>query len=366
MKNRFLFILLTALVLGCASEEKNQRQGTRYAVWFDFKRTTDATELEIFSSDRSSAKYFLINKINKDLEPPAGYVKVRVPLKKIVCTSTTQIPWLEYLNATHFLQAFPNTRLIYSPTVRQRLDSGKILDIGKGAGLDYELLSSVETNVLLANPYGDLSKLEFLLKEKESALMLTRESEEQHPLGRAEWILLMGLLLDRFDMADSIFRSVEDSYTKAKNSVAKQKFRPYVFTGVPYSGIWHVPAGNNFLARLFEDAGYHYVWNDLEGGGTVPVGFESVFNKSFNADFWIGAGDFKNLSAITESDKRFGGFKSVSSQKVFVYDRSVLSGGGNAYFEFAGMRPDLLLSDLVGIRTGANPSSLTFYRRLKP
>jgi len=365
LKHLFFLSLISILILGCKDRDKPQHHGTRYAVWFDFKKTPEATELEIYSSEKISSKFYLVRDQAKPIAIPEGYVKVQVPVKNIVCSSTTQIPWLEYLDAVHLLTAFPNTGLIYSKSVRQRIDSGNVVDIGKAGGFDYELLSTLGTDILLSNPYNDPSKLRFLLKEKGSALMFTREFEEQHPLGRAEWILLMGLLLDRFEMADSVFNAVEFSYKQAKNSFMREENRPSVFTGIPYSGVWHVPAGNNFLARLFDDAGYHYVWSELEGTGTVPVGFESVFEKAYKADFWIGAGDVQNLSTLILTDNRFGEFKSVSKQNVFVYDQSSLPSGGNGYFEFAGMRPDLLLTDLVKIRTGSHPDGMTFYRRLR-
>lgn len=366
MKYLFFLILSSVFILGCKDEDKFKRHGTRYAVWFDFRKTSDGTELEIFSPNRTSTKFFLVRGHADKSITPNGYSKVQVPIDRIVCTSTTQIPWLEYLNAVHLLSAFPNTNLIYSERVRQRLDSGKVLDIGKGSGLDYELLSSLENEIFLSNPYNDPSKLQSLLELKGATLMFTREFEEQHPLGRAEWILLMGLLLDRFERADSVFKAIEFSYNAVKSSIAEVTNRPSVFTGIPYSGVWHVPAGNNFLARLFEDAGYQYVWSDQEGTGTIPVGFEVVFNKAFNAAYWIGAGDFQNLETLTRSDQRFSGFRSVSNRHVFVYDRSTVPTGGNAYFEFAGMRPDLLLTDLVKIRTGDFQNGLLFYRRLQP
>ena len=117
MKHSFFLILVSILILGCKEGDKLQRHGTRYAVWFDFKKTPEATELEIYSSDRSSSKFYLVRDLTKPLTIPAGYVKIQVPVKNVVCTSTTQIPWLEYLDAVHLLKAFPNTRLIYSKSV---------------------------------------------------------------------------------------------------------------------------------------------------------------------------------------------------------------------------------------------------------
>jgi iron complex transport system substrate-binding protein len=97
----------------------------------------------------------------------------------------------------------------------------------------------------------------------------------------------------------------------------------------------------------------------------LSLSLEEVFQMGLHADFWIGASDFSTLARLISSDSRFRNFKSVQNKNVWVYDRQLIPGGGNGYFESAGLRPDLVLRDLNIIRTGSDTTELTYYRRLR-
>ena len=50
---------------------------------------------------------------------------------------------------------------------------------------------------------------------------------------------------------------------------------------------WYVPGGKSTSARIYADAGANYVFADDEHSGSVPLAFETVFDKGQNADFWL-------------------------------------------------------------------------------
>ena len=211
-------------------------------------------------------------------------------------------------------------------------------------------------------------QLKIILEKIKSPLIQTREHLEAHPLGRAEWIRFMGLLLNKEALADSIFNAVADAYNARAASVLKSssefsEARPVVITGIPYSGIWYMPGGASYAAALFNDAGFDYPWSEQKEQAVLPLSFEKVFPEALSADMWIGASNHKTLQQLISTEKRFSAFRSVQAGQVWVYDKRSLPAGGNDYFESAGVRPDLLLEDLIRIRTGSD--SLYFFRRLK-
>lgn len=87
---------------------------------------------------------------------------------------------------------------------------------------------------------------------------------EETPLARAEWIKFIGLLYGRGAEADSIWMQVKRDYGIVRDRVARAASRPKVVTEKPISGVWYVPGGHSYMARLIADAGGAYAWADDE------------------------------------------------------------------------------------------------------
>lgn len=336
---------------------------TVFAQEFGFQRSAGFTTLWIGNQKDGLEEFYLVK--NGISIPPELRNKsniVRVPVGSVVCTSTTQVPWLDMLNASDLLAGFPDPVYLYSEVQRERVKKDILKDLGGPSGLEAELLIAQKPDLVLTYSGMREDRLRELLKKTAIPLIQTREHLEAHPLGRAEWIRFMGLLLSKETVADSIFNSVSMAYQAMSSSISDESERPVVVTGIPYSGIWYVPGGGSYAAALFSDAGFDYPWSGQKDQSVLPLAFEKIFPIALKADVWIGASNFRNLTELIASDNRFSGFRSVLNSQVWVYDKRSLPVGGNDYFEVAGVRPDLVLQDLIRIRKRSD--SLTFYRKL--
>ena len=314
--------------------------------------------------DEKIIEYFLIPAGKSIPDQIKGQTNlIRTPVRSVVCTSTTQVPWLDLLESSNLLTGFPDPGYLYSAVQRSRFASGALKDLGGNSVLESEGLVELKPDLILSFSGRTESQQQVLLKKSNTTLVQTREHLEAHPLGRAEWIRFMGILLDRELMADSIFNSVVSAYENQTNRNFKIADHPVVITGIPYSGIWHMPGGGSYAAMLFNDAGFDYPWANERAQAVIPLSFEKVFPVGIQADVWIGASNHQTIDQLILSEKRFKNFQSVMLGQVWVYDRRSLPSGGNDYFESAGVRPDLVLKDLIGIRTGKT-DSLYFYRKL--
>lgn len=47
------------------------------------------------------------------------------------------------------------------------------------------------------------------------------------------------------------------------------------------------PGGKSTTGRLYQDAGAAYVWAEDEHSGSIPLSFETVFDRGQDADFWL-------------------------------------------------------------------------------
>lgn len=82
--------------------------------------------------------------------------------------------------------------------------------------------------------------------------------KENSPLGQAEWIKFIGLLIGEEEKANVIFDSIKAEYNTLKQLTAKIEKKPVVFSGELRGGNWYAVGGRNFLAQLFRDAGADY------------------------------------------------------------------------------------------------------------
>lgn len=373
LKLKILSISLILLSLYSCSRKseddlnKNQilsHSETVYAKEFGYSHEEGYIRLWIAQSDRILTEYFLIPTeapIPDQLKGQSNLI--RTPVRSVVCTSTTQVPWLDLLESSNLLTGFPDPGYLYSAVQRSRFASGELKDLGGNSGLESEGLVELKPDLILSFSGRTESQQEVLLEKINTTLVQTREHLEAHPLGRAEWIRFMGILLDKELMADSIFNSVVTAYEHQSMRNFKNADHPVVITGIPYGGIWHMPGGGSYAAMLFHDAGFDYPWAEEQAQAVIPLSFEKVFPVGIQADVWIGASNHQTIDQLILSEKRFKNFRSVMLGQVWVYDHRSLPKGGNDYFESAGVRPDLVLKDLIGIRTGKT-DSLYFYRKL--
>lgn len=364
-KLTFLFLSVISLVLITCSPKRNQRAiqsstPLKYATGFTLVKEGAATHVTIttpYPGATEGINYLLVPQGEPVPVVQPGIQIIRTPIARIVCTSTTHIPLLDYLNESNALVGFPTTDYISSPVMRKRIDNNEVVDLGVDKGMNLELLFSIHPEVVMGYTMtSDLGQLK-KINELGIPVVINAEYLEKHPLGRAEWIKFMGLLFNKEKEADSIFNVIEEEYLNTAEK-AQETEKPTVLSGIVYGDTWFLPGGKNYAARLLQDAGTHYLWIDTDTNGFLELSFESVYEKAKEADFWIGVGSFSSLNEIKSSDARYALFKPFQQGQVYTYNVRKGAKGGSEFLELGYLRPDLILKDLVKI---AHPELLPNY-----
>lgn len=378
MKKLLVLLLYIFLCGGCAQNKKTESgdlsHGNRlplsYAKGFTATDVGHSTLVEVTYPFQGATQGFRYLLVPVGETPPAhdeNTTVVRVPLHSIVCTSTTHIPLLDYLEETDKLIGFPTTDYVSSAKMRKRIDEGYVTDLGIDKDLNLERLALLKPAALMGytmtSDYGQFRKIESL----GIPVVINAEYLEHHPLGRAEWIKFMGLFFDKRKEADSIFRMIESNYHQTIEALSATTNTPTVMSGIVYGDAWFLPAGENYAAVLFDDAGYDYLWKDSPGNGFLRVSFETVYEKGHDADLWIGTGGYRSLDEIRAADIRYTRFEAYRKRQVYNYDARTGPNGGNEFLELGYLRPDLILKDLVKISHPdlISDHDLYFYRRLE-
>ncbi|AUC15202.1 ABC transporter substrate-binding protein [Tenacibaculum sp. SZ-18] len=371
MNTTYIFNILFCLILFYSCKNKAPKDKTedkevnvKYANGFDIVYENGNKYLilkRVFQSGTQSFKYLLTDEIN--IQKNA----IKVPVEKLVVTSTTHIPMVELLEKENNIIGFPNTKYISSEKTRTLVDSGAIKELGSEQNMNTEVLIDLEPELVIGFALHPNDKLYNNIKKLGIPVLFNGDWLEETPLGRAEWIKVFGVLLDKEKQADSIFSAIERNYNSIKALAQTNNTAPKVLSGSMYKDTFYVPAGESFMAKYMSDANLDYIWKDTKGTGSLQLNFESVLDKAQKADFWLGCGLSETRKELMNSNRHYNKFDAFTKQKIYTVASKKGPTGGLIYFELAPTRPDLVLKDMIKI---TSPELLpdyefTFFELLK-
>lgn len=276
---------------------------------------------------------------------PEGTV-VRVPLSKAVIYSSVHCGLLQQIGAFGSIGGVCDLRYIKLPEVQEGCRNGTITDAGSGMNPDIEKIIELHPDAILLSPfensggYGRVEKLDIPIIE-------CADYMETSALGRAEWMRFYGLLFGRAQEADSLFAEVEKNYNGLKARVASVSYAPSVISELKNGSAWYVPGGKSTFARLYADAGADYVFASDGHSGSVPLPFETVFDKGQHADFWLikyNQSVDKTYGELERDYAPYTGFRAFRERNIYGCNT-----GKVAFYEDLPFHPDRLLEDLIKI-----------------
>lgn len=373
---RLCVILLTSVLFLCSCGNGNRQSGGRpdetalssyTASRFRIDNFQGFRKLTVFdpwqNSSGNELVYYLVPHDVKLPDTIPELQVVRVPVRRIVCMSTTHTAMLSALGEAAIIVGISGTGLVYDSLILDAVASGGIRDVGYESNLDKELIVSLNPDLLMA--YGvEASSAEYLRKLTEMGVKVMYNADylEEHPLARCEWIKVFGLLTGREAKADSLFRQVSTAYFSLADEVrTTAKNQPDVLLGAPWQDVWYISPANSYMGRLISDAGGKYLFDDLAERNSVPYAVEAVFRRATEADIWLNPGTAGSLNDIAIADHRMTKLPVFTSGCIWNNRNRMTGSGGNDYWEGAVVHPDLLLRDLVSI---LHPELLPDYKQL--
>ncbi len=372
----YFILLLIIFAFSCKKEilkidKKTTSKSTiKYAKGFDIINENGIKKLIIKSAYQNSQDVFEYEIHEKKSNTFIDYkrIVIKVPVEKIVVTSTTHIPMVELLNEESSIIGFPYAKYVSSEKTRKLIDAGNITEIGKESSLNTEILLDLQPELVVGYSVSSADKSLTTVQKAGIPVIYNGDWLEETPLGRAEWIKFFGVLFDKENQADSIFNTIENNYLEAKKIALKSNKKQTILSGAIMSkDIWNLPAGDSFVAQFLKDANLNYLWKNSKGKGSLSLSFESVFDTGRNADFWIAPGYFSSKEQLLQSNQIYAEFTAFKNNKIFTPSTKKGETGGVIYYELATTRPDLVLKDIIKI-TNSNllPNyKLTFFERMK-
>ena len=349
---RSLLLLLLAVTLFSCGDKKGDSRTARADIteYSELLRLTDADGYSVaevvnpWDTTKLIGRYVMVDASAQLPDSLPEGTLLRTPISRIIVYTSVHAGALNELGAIQSVGGVADAHYFKIPYIKEGLASGKVADVGGSSEPSAEKIMAARPMAVMASVYegADLAVLERL----GIPFLKMADNMERTPLGRAEWIRFIGRLVGKGAEADSIFRNVEHEYTSLSQRVKGVTKRPTVLTENIYQGVWYLPGGASYQARIIADAGGHYLWEDDKSAGSLNLSFEQVAAKASDADVWMLKvyGTELTRETLLGMDRRYGYFKAVDRGGVWWSDTSV----SQLYEEFP-FHPEMLLKDYIGI-----------------
>ncbi|MGN0033349.1 MAG: ABC transporter substrate-binding protein [Candidatus Limimorpha sp.] len=271
---------------------------------------------------------------------------IRTPVKSVVAYSSTQWSVFLKLNEIQRVKGILESNYTKNKEIKRLINEGKIEDVGIETQINTEKIILLQPDIILYTPYSNVRKDD--LGELCGAVMFPfADYLENHPLGRAEWLRVIGYLTGREEDTDEWFNDIERRYTEIKNICDSVTQRPTIFSDLPFEGQWYIPGGKSYIAQIFSDAGADYIWKDNNSTASQPIDAETVLLKAGKAEYWRVMNSADNpcsYELLAKENELFTFFESFKNRNIIICDIQK-----SAYFEKSQYEPDILLKDFVSI-----------------
>lgn len=290
------------------------------------------------------------------------------PLSRVVAQSSAQIGYLLKLGLGDRIVGVSESQYIADSALYARVQKGEVVEVGSGTTLSLEKLVALKPDLVMnfatGAGYDDYERIEAL----GLPLMLTSEWQEDHPLAKAEWIKLYGILFGVEQLADSIYEQSKLVYLVTKIftdiNAARIPDCPRVIAGMSYGGVWYAPGGQSYTAQLIRDAGGCYLWAS-DSSRELRFSLEEIIALADSVDVWFNPGMFSTPDEILATEPRVAAIKAFKEKRVYQNDARKGPSGGNDFYESAVARPEKVLEDFIwAINASPDSAQPRWYRNI--
>ncbi len=345
--SRLFFVAAVLLALSaCTSAVKvNDRQDDRQAQLLTMEQGNGYTLVTVANPWKGGVlhRYVLVPRdaeLPHDL--PEGTI-VRTPVKRALVYSSVHTSLLRELGAIDAVRGIVDRQYFVDSLLLADVDAGNVADCGNSMNPTVEKVIDMQPDAILLSPYQDASYGQ--ITQLDIPIIECADYLEYDPLGRAEWMKFYGLLVGQRERADSLYDAVVNAYDDVKQVAAQAASRPTVVTEMVISGVWSVPGGQSYMARIIRDAGGDYLWADDDNTGSLSLDFNQVLARAQQADYWFlkwtNINSLKDLQGAYELNKEMEAFK---NKRVYVCDTEK-----SRFFDRVPFHPDLLLREFAAI-----------------
>ena len=235
---------------------------------------------------------------------PESVTVLRQPVRNIYLVSTSVMDLFLALDGLDSV-TLSGTRAEgwYLDEARAAMEAGRIAYAGKYSAPDYEKILAANCGLAIENTMiYHTPEVKEQLERFGIPVLVERSSYESGPLARMEWIKFYGILLGKEELAQQVFDRQAERIAPLLDQQSTGK--SCAFFSISANNLANVRKGGDYVARMIEMAGAHYVSAHLTDSGnslsTMNLPLEDFYAGARDADFLIYNSTIEGVVSTTD------------------------------------------------------------------
>ena len=379
MRKRGMVLLLSLLLLltaACSSGEggADGERNTDISAELEYEDSMELLYAEKFSVDYYTGGFSLVtvNGSERYLVVPEGkespgdlaedITVLYQPLDRIYLVASAVMDMFISMDSLDVIR-FTGTKAAswYLEEAREAVETGDILYAGNYSAPDYEQILAEGCDLAIENTMVyHTPEVKEQLEKFGIPVMVDYSSYETEPLGRTEWVRLYGLLADREEEAAEAFAGQQEAFASIGD--AEDTGKTVAFFYITSSGEVNVRKASDYLPKMIELAGGHYVFSDLgaeddTASSTVSLQMEEFYAAAREADYLIYNstidGELSSAEELFGKSELLENFKAVREGNVYCTTRDLYQ---------SSMELGTMIADIHGMLNGEEDGLTYLYR----
>ena len=379
MRKRGMVLLLSLLLLltaACSSGEggADGERNTDISAELEYEDSMELLYAEKFSVDYYTGGFSLVtvNGSERYLVVPEGkespgdlaedITVLYQPLDRIYLVASAVMDMFISMDSLDVIR-FTGTKAAswYLEEAREAVETGDILYAGNYSAPDYEQILAEGCELAIENTMVyHTPEVKEQLEKFGIPVMVDYSSYETEPLGRTEWVKLYGLLAGREEEAAEAFAGQQEAFASIGD--AEDTGKTVAFFYITSSGEVNVRKASDYLPKMIELAGGHYVFSDLgaeddTASSTVSLQMEEFYAAAREADYLIYNstidGELSSVEELFGKSELLENFKAVREGNVYCTTRDLYQ---------SSMELGTMIADIHGMLNGEEDGLTYLYR----
>ncbi len=379
MRKRGMVLLLSLLLLltaACSPGEggADGERNTDISAELEYEDSMELLYAEKFSVDYYTGGFSLVtvNGSERYLVVPEGkespgdlaedITVLYQPLDRIYLVASAVMDMFISMDSLDVIR-FTGTKAAswYLEEAREAVETGDILYAGNYSAPDYEQILAEGCDLAIENTMVyHTPEVKDQLEKFGIPVMVDYSSYETEPLGRTEWVKLYGLLAGREEEAAEAFAGQQEAFASIGD--AEDTGKTVAFFYITSSGEVNVRKASDYLPKMIELAGGHYVFSDLgaeddTASSTVSLQMEEFYAAAREADYLIYNstidGELSSAEELFGKSELLENFKAVREGNVYCTTRDLYQ---------SSMELGTMIADIHGMLNGEEDGLTYLYR----
>lgn len=379
MRKRGMVLLLSLLLLltaACSPGEggADGERNTDISAELEYEDSMELIYAEKFSVDYYTGGFSLVtvNGSERYLVVPEGkespgdlaedITVLYQPLDRIYLVASAVMDMFISMDSLDVIR-FTGTKAAswYLEEAREAVETGDILYAGNYSAPDYEQILAEGCDLAIENTMVyHTPEVKEQMEKFGIPVMVDYSSYETEPLGRTEWVKLYGLLAGREEEAAEAFAGQQEAFASIGD--AEDTGKTVAFFYITSSGEVNVRKASDYLPKMIELAGGHYVFSDLgaeddTASSTVSLQMEEFYAAAREADYLIYNstidGELSSAEELFGKSELLENFKAVREGNVYCTTRDLYQ---------SSMELGTMIADIHGMLNGEEDGLTYLYR----